>query len=423
LASDAEQLTANEPQADEQSVLQKNLAVSLVIVDMRSVGIQSTMGVASILLSLTAFGQSSSAYNQAAQDYLNAAAQCANPAGAACMRQNAQYYQCLARQLQSGASCAGPPSCSTACTGGGGTASSLSSMGVAAGMTPKAQAIGQLAGLAMFLMQQSGSSPEPPSPPPRDDAGALAAAHAAQAAAAEAAAEQAQLNANAADTLNQANALFASLNGGAGPSGASPSDPSATAAITSLLGTPPSQDATAAVTSLLGDSSGATSPPPDSTAAVVGVLSPAAAAPPPAFSPQFVHAISQIQDPPADAQQGNDFSDAYFEDKVTEPTLNDLFHSMQKTAGSWVDAAGDLVRHPIDSATQALGSAAQTLGIPPQNPNAEPDDVAMHDCMVGFLKGGVPPYPAGGDAAAAGCGQSASSAVYTGLNLSGLVTD
>jgi len=37
-----------------------------------------------------------SRYLQAAEVYNNAAAQCQNPAGAACMRSNATYYQCVA---------------------------------------------------------------------------------------------------------------------------------------------------------------------------------------------------------------------------------------------------------------------------------------------------------------------------------------
>src|ERR1700732_5399461 len=71
-----------------------------------------------VFASTPSFSQFSSQYRAAAQAYSNAAAQCQNPAGAACMRQNAQYNNVLANQLQGGSACGSPPSCSTACTGG-----------------------------------------------------------------------------------------------------------------------------------------------------------------------------------------------------------------------------------------------------------------------------------------------------------------
>src|ERR1035437_10301766 len=67
----------------------------------------------------TAFGQGQAdQYRQAATTYNNAAAQCQVPAAAACMRQHATYYSCLANQLGGGPSCNSAPSCSTSCPGG-----------------------------------------------------------------------------------------------------------------------------------------------------------------------------------------------------------------------------------------------------------------------------------------------------------------
>lgn len=74
-------------------------------------------------------------YQQAAQAYRNAAAQCQNPAGRSCMLANANYYDCVAAQFGPGGasrSCT-QPSCSTACTGGGSDANSTYSSGSAAG--------------------------------------------------------------------------------------------------------------------------------------------------------------------------------------------------------------------------------------------------------------------------------------------------
>lgn len=62
-------------------------------------------------------------YWHAAQLYNNAAAQCTNPAGATCLRQNAAYYQCLGDAMQSNgpslSSCGSQPTCNTSCVGSG----------------------------------------------------------------------------------------------------------------------------------------------------------------------------------------------------------------------------------------------------------------------------------------------------------------
>jgi hypothetical protein len=85
------------------------------------------MRLKAVLLGMVSFATFSSAqdmastYRQAAQNYMNAAAQCQNPAGAACMRSNAAYYQCIANHLGGGGACGNQPTCSTACTGNSAT--------------------------------------------------------------------------------------------------------------------------------------------------------------------------------------------------------------------------------------------------------------------------------------------------------------
>lgn len=70
-------------------------------------------------------------YWQAAQLYSNAAAQCPNPAGAACLSKNAAYYQCLGDAMQNNglslSSCGAQPTCSTSCIASGSSSSTAAS--------------------------------------------------------------------------------------------------------------------------------------------------------------------------------------------------------------------------------------------------------------------------------------------------------
>jgi len=99
--------------------------------NMRMLGVRVAILAATILtLSQSIFGQAgradstdssgvgqssqSAQYRAAADAYNNAAARCQNPAGAACMRNMANYNVCLANRLSGGGSCT-RPTCSTAC--------------------------------------------------------------------------------------------------------------------------------------------------------------------------------------------------------------------------------------------------------------------------------------------------------------------
>jgi len=364
-----------------------------------------------LFASCPAFSQFSSQYRQAAQAYSNAAAQCQNPAGAACMRQNAQYYNCLANQLQGGSACGSQPSCSTSCTGGGSTSALggalLGATGPSSG-NAKADAIGKLFGLSVQLMMNDDSNSSTP-----ERAAADPAAVAAQAAAAAAAAQQ-NANAQAAQTLQDANSLMASMNGTSAASA-----PDSTAALSSLLGgDAPTNTSTAAISSLLGDNPPASGGPASSTATIAGLLGSPSIPPQPGPSnlaiqnPQFAGAAAQSQDPPPDPSKVADLGDDLLDDKAVDPTLSDLWQGMKDTTQKWSNAAGDLLHsHPIDSLAQSLGVN--------QNPNADPIDAAVHDCGVGMTAVALP-HPAGGDAAAATCGKSFSNVA---LSMLGMATD
>jgi hypothetical protein len=96
---------------------------------------------------VSAPGQFADTYRQAAQAFNNAAAQCQSPAGAACLRQNANYYNCLANQLGGGGSCGSSPSCSTSCTGSGSGSGGAGS--AVSGLTQKQQLA--LSGLSLAI--------------------------------------------------------------------------------------------------------------------------------------------------------------------------------------------------------------------------------------------------------------------------------
>jgi hypothetical protein len=111
-------------------------------------------------------------------------------------------------------------------------------------------------------------------------------------------------------------------------------------------------------------------------------------------NPQFISAYAQVQDPPPDASQIGTLDDL-LDDKPIDPSAASLWQGMKETAISWTNSAGDLLKsHPLQSIAQSLGFS--------QDPNADPVQSVVHSCGVSMLKGAAP-YPAGGDAAAAGC--------------------
>jgi hypothetical protein len=213
-----------------------------------------------LCISAPAYCQMADAYAAAAQKFDAAAAQCQNPAGAACLRQNAEYMRCTVRALSpSGANCGDQPSCSTSCSVGGVSSSGGNGNAIrGSGLSPAgqiAQSIGTIQQLiqarnaardarhANEQMQQDSSDNDS-----QDNSVAEA-----QAAAAAAQAQRQKINSDAASVLAQANSLSASLNTSYGQSAA----PNATSTISSLLDTSPtSSDSASAVTALL-DSTGA----------------------------------------------------------------------------------------------------------------------------------------------------------------------
>ena len=141
---------------------------------------------------------SNSSYLQAAaQGCSNAAAQCQNPAGAACLRSYASYENCMA----GGGSCHAP-TCNTSCavTGGAG-AGLVTPLSINSAAATKAQQGDNLInmGISLFsLFHSTSSSPQPADNAPAPDPAAAAAL------------QQQIINAEAADLLAQANALMPS---------------------------------------------------------------------------------------------------------------------------------------------------------------------------------------------------------------------
>jgi hypothetical protein len=262
--------------------------------------------------------------------------------------------------------------------------------------------------VSLFGQNSSGDAPSQPDP------AELAAARAARAQA-QAATRQQQLNASAADVLNQTNSLMASMNG---PTGTS-TDPNSTAALSFLLGgNQPSNTSTAAISSILGDNPPASTGSANSTATIAGLLgSPSTPSRPGPLNlaiqnPQFAAAFAQSQNPPPDPTRVANLGDDLLDDKPVDPTWNDLVQGMKDTTQKWTNAAGDLLHsHPLDSLAQSFGIT--------QNPNADAFDAGVHDCGVGMMAVALP-HPAGGDAAAMACYNASSRA---GLNVLQMATD
>lgn len=372
-----------------------------------------------------------SSYLAAAQAYNNAAAQCKNPAGAACMRSYANYEACVANQFGGGGSCSAP-TCSTACgvavSGAGAGITALSpAMSAAAKMMAaeqnKLQNVDNLVNMGISLFSLFHSNNSDNSQP--DANGAPTPDPAAEAAAAAAAQQQAN-NEEAAQWLADANAMMASTS--APPAPAQP-DPNAT--LDNLLddNDQPTDSSTAAITGLLngddsqpdsGTSAAAPSPAPDPTSEVSALLDgPAAinsgATPslnPMAANPLFAGAAAQSQDPAPDSSQVDTLDNDLLGDGSDSADSVSMWDSMKETATSWANAAGDLFNsHPLQS-------IAQGLGLTP-NPNADPIDAAIHTCGVDLMAG-AGPYPVGADAGAAGC---MTAIQKQGMGILGMATD
>ena len=176
-----------------------------------------------VTCSTGAVAQSSDTYQKAAQAYENAAAQCQSPAGASCMRQNASYYSCLARQLQSGGSCS-QPSCSTACTSSGSGSGVAGVAGAASGLSQKQQLAITGLGIALTWLSNHHHN-DSATPQTAEEEAATADQRAANDAAVQAAIAQA--DAASSELAN----MRAALTSGADPStlgglsGQGPSDP------------------------------------------------------------------------------------------------------------------------------------------------------------------------------------------------------
>ena len=286
------------------------------------------------------FGQSmADTYRMAAQAYNNAAAQCQNPAGAMCMRQNAQYQLCLANQLGGGGSCGNPPTCSTACTGAGGSGSGGSGPLFTPSMStnPKADAIGNLVGLGISLLMKDRSKEETPSPENNVDPAALAAEMAA--------AERQRRDAEASDILQQSNSLFESING----SSPQPATPSSTVNLDTLLDNgQPSDASTATINSLLDDSNPVNTGDTDPAAAVAGLLDQPAGNPDSAdgnlSGPNTaIPSVEQLDanEMAAATEMGSDWSSAISKLKDTTQSL------FQQAVDKGVDDAFDKALEPI----------------------------------------------------------------------------
>jgi hypothetical protein len=338
------------------------------------------------------FGQFSDQYRQAAQAYSNAAAQCQNPAGAACMRTNAQYYNCLSNDL-SGRSCGGSPTCSTSCTGAGsGTGTGTPSMGTSATGNPKLDNINNAITGAFKIWSilhppksdAGGEDPLPAQPVPEEAAQA----------------QLAQRQADAANLLSDSNVLLGAMNGGAGSAGSTSTAPN----LDSLFDNgAPSSASTSAINSLLGDPSTAADSPANAVADLLGD------SPSPTAIDDQQTSLSAVQtamvpqdsqtravfDESEDSPQPLDVSSSApnlldaLRQKVHD-ALTGLTDTVKTTATSIVDKIND----PALNCLAYGGTTKEGAG----NPNLAVDNAAR----CGSLKLLIPgPYPVTQDAAAA----------------------
>jgi hypothetical protein len=252
--------------------------------------------------------QSPSYYTQAAQLYRNAANQYAAamcPVQASCMNQNASYDTCLASQYGPNPSNCGPaptcmstmPCCPTApgskCAGGSGAGSQVPAM------TPGQQETQTFVNLGLSIIQalqarKAASAPPAVDTPPPPDPAAIAAA------------QQQAYNNEAAQLLQEANAMLPSQPGT--PAGAPPPDPNTT--LDNLLDNgPPTDTSTPEIAALLGNPPTDSSPPtPDPTTTVSDLL-----------TPDTTPSPDLNQTAPTDVVPQNPAMNAAFEESVDQP--------------------------------------------------------------------------------------------------------
>jgi hypothetical protein len=202
--------------------------------------------------------------------------------------------------------------------------------------------------VSLFGKNSSGDAPSQPDP------AELAAAQAARAEA-QAAMRQQQLNASAADVLNQSNSLMASMNG---PTGAS-TGPNSTAALSLLLSSgQPSNSSTAAINSLLGDSAPATAPM-DSTTAIAGLLTPA----PQGQSAPTLTGDPLYQPPPIDQSYGAGLTFPMQDQRMTV----DLGDSVDEPDPSMIGQMKQAIQSGVGQAQQQLKDGLNKLVAPAQS--------------------------------------------------------
>jgi len=355
--------------------------------------------------SFPAYTQQADQYRQAAQAYNDAAAKCQNPAGAMCMRQNAAYYTCIANQLGGGPTCGNIPTCSTSCTGAGaataggtGASGSVPFSPTMLSTNPKANAIGNLVGLGVSLLNrrsnQPVNQPEPEAPPAPDPVAVAAANEAAQ---------QQHVKEQAADLLEESNTLLASMNGA--PSGA-PASPNAASVLGSLFDSgQPSSDSTSAITALLSDTGQANSGSPTPTSVIAGLLT---QPPNPGDSST---AQQQAPGPPALPPPQDPQINAAFQDSVDQPDQSPpgwLAQIAQSPGQSIKDGLDSLVSSGKALASSVMNDpvvqwAASNQGslttVPLPAPGDDPDTaankvfgqsvVSFGDLIQGMAKGPV----------------------------------
>ena len=281
-------------------------------------------------------------YRMAAQAYTNAAAQCQNPAGAMCLRKNAEYQICLANQLAGGPSCGNPPPCSTSCIGGGsaGSGGSVPLLTPSMAISPKADAIGNLVALGISLFMKDKSNEQPATEENNVDPAALAAQMAA--------AEKQRRDAEASDILQKSNNLFESINGSSSP----PTAPSSTVNLDVLFDNgQPSDASTSAINALLGNSDQSNANSSDPTSTVTGLLSQDATADSDPNQPNPTDTNENAAQPPNSSANGSHLSnqDSSVAGNATEDTAG--VRSPSADSGeSPSNAAGDFYNEVSGSA-------------------------------------------------------------------------
>jgi len=296
-------------------------------------------------------GMVNSLYLQNAQQWNLKAAQCQNPAGAACARSYATWDSCMAYNYNNN-SCGNKPTCVASCSasGAGGVVPSLSSG------NKKADQINNLIGAGFQLFNLFHKSTPDPQPDNSDDSDSEPDP------AAEAAARQQELNAEAANLLASANALLPALRGGAA------SAPDSNSAISALLndGTP-SNTSTAAVNALLGDSGQQDATDKSATSAINNLLAENDPSPPATNAPQPGDPF--YQPPPATSVP---YNGPFPDNEITidwgdskdqpDPTMFDtLKQNLQAMAQGVEQKVTDALAPVIDQTKKAISYTEQQI--------------------------------------------------------------